>query len=293
MRSAHDAALPSRTRGERELLWLGLLALGLLALPQRAAAPVHADATHIDAVNFNMDVDPGSASFLKGAIDTAQHDGASLLLINLDTPGGDLDSMKTIEQAELASMVPIVVYVSPSGGPAASAGTVRPLGAASQAELLSRLDGTSTTLHNGTTVMLHTAGLPVTLIEQSFTDQLKTVLFNPTVVFILFIVAAICIYLELAHPGAIVPGTVGVIALVLFLFGAGSLNPNWAGLVLMLLAIVLLAIDVRVPTHGVLTAGALVCLVVGSLIFFNSHAGSGGPTPSPLIIGAFAAGGGR
>jgi membrane-bound serine protease (ClpP class) len=58
----------------------------------------------------------------------------------------------------------------------------------------------------------------------------------------------------------------------------------------MLLAIALLAIDVRVPTHGVLTAGALICLVVGSLIFFNSNAGSGGPTLSPLIIGAFAAG---
>lgn len=369
MRSVHDAALPSRPRGQRELLLLGLLALGLLALLQLGAAPAHADATHIDAVNFNMDVDPGSASFLTGAINTAQHDGASVLLINIDTPGGDLDSMKTIEQAELASAVPIVVYVSPSGGRAASAGTfvalaapvvamapntrigaaspidssggnlpstldtkikqdleadIRSLqtsygrnvelavstvesakayddseaidghlvnlGAASQAELLSRLDGTSTTLHNGTTVTLHTAGLPVTPIEQSFTDQLKTVLFNPTVVFILFIVAAICIYLELAHPGAIVPGTVGVIALVLFLFGAGSLNPNWAGLVLMLLAIVLLAIDVRVPTHGVLTAGALVCLVVGSLIFFNSNAGSGGPTLSPLIIGAFAAG---
>src|SRR5260370_8678966 len=129
MRSAHDAALPSRARGQRELLLLGLLALGLLALLQLAAAPVHADATHIDAVNFNMDVDPGSASFLKGAIKTAQHDGASLLLINLDTPGGDLDSMKTIEQAELASMVPIVVYVSPSGGRAASAGPFVPLAA--------------------------------------------------------------------------------------------------------------------------------------------------------------------
>src|SRR5258708_379973 len=123
MRSVHDAALPSRPRGQRELLLLGLLALGLLALLQLAAAPAHADATHIDAVNFNMDVDPGSASFLTGAINTAQHDGASLLLINLDTPGGDLDSMKTIEQAELASAVPIVVYVSPSGGRAASAGT--------------------------------------------------------------------------------------------------------------------------------------------------------------------------
>src|SRR5258708_19518964 len=123
MRSAHDAALPSRARGQRELLLLGLLALGLLALLQLAAAPAHADATHIDAVNFNMDVDPGSASFLTGAINTAQHDGASLLLINLDTPGGDLDSMKTIEQAELASAAPIVVYLSPSAGRAASAGT--------------------------------------------------------------------------------------------------------------------------------------------------------------------------
>ncbi len=248
MWSTHDAALPSRAWGQRALLLLGLLALGMLTLLQLAAAPAHADATHIDAVNFSTDVDPGSASFLTGAIDTAQHDGASLLLINLDTPGGDLDSMKTIEQAELASTVPIVVYVSPSGGRAASAGTfvalaapvvamapntrigaaspvdssggnlpstlntkikndleaeIRSLqtsynrnvemavatvesaqsfddteaidghmvnlGAASQADLLTRLDGTSTTLHNGTAVTLHTAGLPVTPIEQSFT----------------------------------------------------------------------------------------------------------------------------
>src|SRR5258707_3686940 len=121
MRSIHDAALPSCPRGQRALPLLGLLALALLALLQLAAAPARADATHVDAVNFNMDVDPGSASFLTGAIDTAQHDGASLLLINLDTPGGDLDSMKTIVQAELASTVPIVVYVSPSGGLAGSA----------------------------------------------------------------------------------------------------------------------------------------------------------------------------
>src|SRR5260370_7387822 len=112
MRSAHDAALPSRARGQRERLLLGLLALGLLALLQLAAAPVHADATHIDAVNFNMDVDPGSASFLKGAIDTAQHDGASLLLINLDTPAGDLDSIQTTHQPHPPTTDPIVLYTN-------------------------------------------------------------------------------------------------------------------------------------------------------------------------------------
>src|SRR5262245_57245996 len=120
MRSAQVLVAPLRVysgQGRlRTLLLLGALTLGLLTLTLLAATPAHADATHIDAVNFTMDVDPGSANFLAGAIDMAQHDGASLLLINLDTPGGDLDSMKTIVQAELASAVPIVVYFSPPGG---------------------------------------------------------------------------------------------------------------------------------------------------------------------------------
>lgn len=351
------------------MLPLVLLTLGLfLAFGAGVAPTVHADSPHVDTVTFAADVDPGSASFISGVIDTAQHDGATLLLIKLDTPGGDLESMKQIVQKELASAVPIVVYISPAGGRAGSAGTfvalaapvvaMAPntrigaaspvdstgsdlpatldakikndleaemrslqsqyhrnvdlavstiesakaydaseaidqnlvnLGAATQDELLARLDGTATTLSNGSAVTLHTAGLPVAELEQSLGDQIKSVLFDPTVVFILFIVAAICIYLELSHPGAIVPGTVGAIALVLFLYGAGSLNPNWAGLVLMLLAIALLAVDVRVPTHGVLTVGALISLVIGSFIFFNSNADQGGTTLNPLLIGAFAA----
>jgi membrane-bound serine protease (ClpP class) len=350
---------------------LSLLLAGGMLLAQLALAPAHAraDGPHVDTVTFDTDVEPGSAQFLTDAIATAQSDGATLLLINIDTPGGDLDSMKAIVQKELASTVPIAVYVSPQGGRAASAGTFIALaapivamapntrigaaspidssgndlpatldrkvkndleaqitsqqttfnrnvslavqtvenaasyddqeaisqhlvdmGAASQADLLNALDGRSVTLANGTQVTLHTAGLPVTDLEPTLGDQVKSVIYNPTVLFILFIVAAICIYLELSHPGAIVPGTVGAIALVIFLFGAGALDPNWSGLVLMLLAIVLLAVDVRVPTHGVLTVGALVCLVVGSLIFFNSGADRGAPTVSPIVIGAFAAG---
>ena len=88
---------------------------------------------------------------------------------------------------------------------------------------------------------LQLAGLPQNQIQETFVNQVETVLLDPNVLFLLFIAAAICIYLEIAHPGAIVPGTIGGIALLLFLYGAGALNPNWVGLGLMLLAIVLLA----------------------------------------------------
>ncbi|HEU5348842.1 MAG TPA: NfeD family protein, partial [Ktedonobacterales bacterium] len=133
---------------------------------------------------------------------------------------------------------------------------------------------------NGKTVTPHLAGLPVTVLQPTFADQVQAFFLDPTVLFLLFIVAAICIYLELAHPGAIVPGTIGAIALLLFLLGAGALNPNWAGLALMLLAV-----DVRVPTHGVLSAGALISLALGSFIFFDTGVVRGTQLLSPIVIG--------
>src|SRR5205085_7412445 len=92
------------------------------------------------------------------------------------------------------------------------------------------------------------------------------------------------IYLEISHPGAILPGTVGGIALLLFLFAIGSLTPNWAGLALMLLAFVLLVFDLRVPTHGILTVGAIVSLIFGALLFFNSGGPFAGPQVNPTVV---------
>lgn len=333
------------------------------------AQPARADAPQIDHVTFVRDVDPSSARFLEDAIDTAQHDGAALLVITLDTPGGDLQSMKEIVDKELASSVPIAVYVAPGGARAASAGTfvalaapivamapdttigaaspvdgsggnlpstldakikhdldaritaiqqtygrdatdaqravdeaaafndtqaiqlhLVDLAAASQADLLQKLDGRAVKLSAGTALTLHLAGLPVRELQPTLANQLETVFFDPTLLFLLFIVAAVCIYLELSHPGAIVPGTVGGIALVLFLFGSQSLSPNWTGLVLMLLGILLLAVDVRTPTHGVLTFGALVCLALGSFIFFDTGVDRGTQLVSPLLIGGLVIG---
>lgn len=352
------------------LVGLALLtAAGVLAASTLHSQVARADGPHIDALTFQRDVDPASARFLTDAIDTAQGDSATLLLVRLDTPGGDLDSMKLITQKEINSNLPIVVYIAPQNARAGSAGTFIALaapvvamapntrigaaspilssgqnlestldtkikndleaqlranqttygrngdlavktvsdaasyddqeaiqghlvnfGATTQEDLLAKLDGMTVTLATGKTVTLQTSDVGVNELQPTLANQLETVFLDPTVVFILFIIAAICIYLEMSHPGAIVPGTVGAITLVIFLFSAGALNPNWTGLVLMLLAIVLLAVDVRVPTHGVLTVGALISLVVGSLIFFDSGASRGGPTVSPFVIAGAAVG---
>jgi len=111
---------------------------------------------------------------------------------------------------------------------------------------------------------------PAILAEPAFANRVQGFLADPTVLFLLFVLATTCLYIELAHPGAIVPGVIGALALILFLFSAGSIQPNWAGLALMLLAIVLLAIDVRAPTHGFLTVSALVSLVIGAVIVWGT-----------------------
>jgi membrane-bound serine protease (ClpP class) len=120
-------------------------------------------------------------------------------------------------------------------------------------------------------------------------NALLTLLLDPNVIFLLFIVALIGIFVEASHPGAIIPGVVGSIALILFLFGAWFLSPNWAGLVFMTLAFVLLILDVKLPAHGILTLGAVFSLIVGTFLFFHSGQPSHGPQLNPILV--FAMGG--
>lgn len=95
-------------------------------------------------------------------------------------------------------------------------------------------------------------------------------LLDPNIVFLLFVVAVLGFYLELAHPGTIVPGVLGCIAFLCFLFAASFLAPNWIGFAFMLLAATLLVLDVKLLTHGALTAGAVISLIVGTFLFFKS-----------------------
>ena len=123
----------------------------------------------------------------------------------------------------------------------------------------------------------------------SLSDTLLSLLLDPDVIFLLFIVALIGIFVEISHPGAIIPGIIGSVALILFLFGSWFLSPNWAGLALMALAFVLLILDVKLPAHGILTLGAVIALITGAFLFFNSGRASQGPQLNPILV--FAMGG--
>ncbi len=348
------------------LLALGPLWIGLGALSTSTA---YAAAPHVDVLAFDRAVDGAGARSITDAIATAEGDGASLLVITIDTPGGDVNSMEAIVHAELSATVPIATYISPTAAQGASAGSFVTLaapiaamapstriGAASPVDaagndlpttlkskveqdlealmrsiqsdyhrsvtpaeamisnataytdgeamsqgvitmqadslttLLSQLDGYTGVYSNGNSFTLQTAGLSVQTLAPSFASDVETFLFDPTVLFILFIVAAVCIYLELAHPGATVPGVVGAIALIIFLIGAVGIDPNWGGLALMLLAVLLLGIDTRAPTHGVLTLGALVSLVAGAIIFFDTGSNVGAAQVNPAVIVGVAVG---
>src|SRR6266568_3742602 len=98
------------------IMVLVLLALTLTAQSAAAASP------HVDRMVLNGEINPASLRLLTKAVSTAENDGARVLVIEIDTPGGDLDSLKAMTQAELSSTVPIIAYVSPTGGRAASAG---------------------------------------------------------------------------------------------------------------------------------------------------------------------------
>ena len=123
----------------------------------------------------------------------------------------------------------------------------------------------------------------------SLSDTFLSLLLDPNVIFLLFIVALIGIFVEVSHPGAIIPGVIGSIALILFLFGSWFLAPNWAGLALMALAFVLLILDVKLPAHGILTLGAVISLITGAFLFFNSGRPPQGPQLNPILV--FAMGG--
>lgn len=346
------------------LIGLALALFSLVGVSRPAsAASVAAAGSTVDVAQLNSEIDSGSQRYLTNAINTAESDGAQALVIEVNTPGGAIDSMQAIMTAELNSTVPIISYVTPSGAYAASAGALVTLSAhiaamapsttigasspvnsdgsnldsterskvesvlttditniqrrygrntdlavkmitnaasygdqeakargiinldaSNLTDLLNQADGRSVTLANGHQVTLQTAGASVRNLDRSVVDNLYELLIDPNVIFLLFVIAMIGIYIEISHPGLIVPGVLGSISLLLFLFGAGSLSPNWAGLALMALALVLLILDVRLPTHGVLTIGAVVSLVVGALLFFNSGGPYQGPHVNPLVV---------
>lgn len=288
-----------------------------------------------------------SASFIRNAIQKAHTEKAQCLLIELNTPGGLLTSTRTIVSDILASPVPVVVYVSPAGAHAGSAGVFLTLAAhiaamapgtnigaahpvmlmgkpdslmnikvtndaaafirsiaekrkrnllwaedavrnsvaitenqalkenvidliaTNKQDLLNRIDGRTVTLAQGN-AQLHTRDARVKHLEMNFSEKILNLISDPNVAYILMLIGILGILVEFFTPGAILPGVVGVICLILAFYAMQTLPVNDAGLALIIFAVVLFILEIQIISHGVLAIGGIVSLTFGSVLLFRS-----------------------
>jgi len=312
-------------------------------------APKPVAAEKVSLINIDGAIGPATASYVARSIEEARSQNAQCLIIQLNTPGGLLDSTQKIVQSFLASSVPVVVYVAPTGATATSAGCFITIAASVAAmapattigaahpvsisgapgggeekmdetmkqkienfsisyietiagkrqrnvewaksavkesasitaekalqlkvidliasDISDLLQKLNSRVVDGKT--LKTAGAEVSEIKMSASEHVFQKLWRPEVMFILMLVAIYGIIGELTTPGAILPGVVGAIALVLALYLAAVLPVNVTGLVLIALALMLFIFDVYATTHGVLTVGGIIAFLIGSLMLFN------------------------
>jgi membrane-bound serine protease (ClpP class) len=125
-----------------------------------------------------------------------------------------------------------------------------------------RFDGTTEVLDLGEPIIFK--------IEPTFADRLFSVLANPNVVYLLMALGALGLYVEITHPGGILPGVIGVVCLVVGLYSISVLPVSWAGVALIFVALMLFLLEVKVSSYGLLTVGGLICFVLGSLMLFDA-----------------------
>ncbi len=143
--------------------------------------------------------------------------------------------------------------------------------APSLGELLSAVDG-RTVEKGGKTVTLRTEGAAVTRIPMGLRHRILSALANPNIAYILMMIGVYGIFFELSNPGAVFPGVVGGIALILGFYSLQTLSANYAGFLLIALAVILFILEIKIASHGALTIGGIISLVLGSLMLFRSSA---------------------
>jgi membrane-bound serine protease (ClpP class) len=304
-------------------------------------------AQKVISLKIDGSINPVSADFIHNGIEKAKNENAECLIIQLNTPGGLLKSTRVIVSDMLESAVPIIVYVSPGGSHAGSAGVFITLAAhiavmapgtnigaahpvAMQAqmdttmnekvtndaaafirtiaekrnrnmvwaeravrrsysytetealedsaidlvakneqELLKMIDGKEIELSSGTKI-LHTANATIEVYEMSVWEKLLDLLSDPNIAYILLLMGMYGILFELYNPGSILPGIVGVISLVLSFYSMHTLPINYAGLALIIFGIILFLLEIKIISHGLLTIGGIISLLLGSMMLIKS-----------------------
>jgi len=154
-------------------------------------------------------------------------------------------------------------------------------------ELLKKMDGRTVTV-KGKEVVLKTAGLKKVYYHQSFRDRVLETISDPNIAYILMMIGLAGLYFELAHPGAIFPGVVGGISLILAFYSFQTLPVNYAGLLLIVLAIIFFIAEIKVASYGMLSLGGLISLVLGSIMLFdNMRVSLQLMMPTIALIGGF------
>ena len=297
-------------------------------------------------------IQPITQEYIDRAIDEAARRDDQAVLIEMNTPGGLLDSTRHIIEKITTSKVPVIIYVAPSGARAGSAGifileaadvaamapgtnagaahpvmlfgptSVKPddeMGrkiendaaalmrsvvsrrgrnvalaesavresksftdqealsqhlidyiAGSETDLFHQMEGKPVKRFNGDEVTLNLTGQQVMPFGMTLKEEVLNYLMDPNVAFILLAVGALALYAEFNHPGAVIPGTVGVVFILLAAFALNLLPTRFAALVLILGAFALFAAEAKFATHGVLTIGGIVLLTLGGLLLVDS-----------------------
>ena len=326
-----------------------ILAAAVLAFAVNARAAVL-------QINVNDMIHPISDEFIGRALAEAQRTHAEALLIVLTTPGGLVDSTRSIVEKIMTSRVPVIVYVAPAGSRAASAGffilesadvaamapgtntgaahpvsltgkemdpimktkvendsaafmrtiaakRTRNVAVAESAvresksfteqealqqklidviapdvpSLLRAIEGRTLHRYDNSSSVLHVVGKPVNRYEMTLKERLLSTLMDPNIAFLLFALGGLAIYAEFNHPGAVLPGVVGVISILLALFALNLLPTRYASLALLLAAFALFALEAKFATHGVLGIGGIVCMIFGGLFLVD------GPIPEMRV----------
>jgi membrane-bound serine protease (ClpP class) len=144
--------------------------------------------------------------------------------------------------------------------------------ATSHDDLLKKLDGRTVTRFDGSSVTLRTASAKVVSIEMTLRQRILSAIAHPNIAYILLSLGTLGLTIELWSPGAVLPGVVGGLSLLLAFFALQVLPINFVGLLLMLFGLMLLALEIKVTSYGLLAIGGVISLIFGSLMLIDSPA---------------------
>ena len=321
------------------VLILAIVFIGICSFAQQSPL--------IYTVKIDGSINPSTADLIHKCIEEAKSKNAECLVIELNTPGGLLKSTRYIVTDLLTSSIPIIVFVSPSGSQAASAGVfitlasniavmapgtnigashpVNSQGAMDSVmsekvtndaaafirsisekrkrnviwaedavrksvsitetealkdsvidliandinDLLRKIDGREVETTAGKKI-LNTKNHTIVSYEAGWFHDFLAIISDPNVAYILMMIGVWGIILEFYHPGGILPGVVGVISLVLGLYSLHTLPLNYAGVALIVLAVILFIAEIKITSYGMLTVGGVICLFLGSMMLIDT-----------------------